>query len=61
MPYRFLKAFSDALSAELAVIYAPERAVALAQAAAVTYKRAKAMDAERVPLYVVPGLRGYYY
>lgn len=60
IPYRFFKAFSDALSAELAVIYAPDRAAMLAQAAAVSYKRAKAMDSERTPLYISPGISSYY-
>lgn len=59
IPYRFFKAFSDALSAELAVIYAPERAVALAQAAKLTYDRAREMDSERVPLAITPGLSAY--
>lgn len=60
IPYVFLKAFSDALSAELAVIYAPERAVALATAAAGSYKRALEMNSERAPLALIPGISGYY-
>ena len=60
VPYLFLKAFADALSAELAVIYAPERAVALAAAAAQSYGKAKNFNAERSPIYISPGISGYY-
>jgi hypothetical protein len=60
IPYPFLKAYSDALSVELAMIYAPEKLAVLQQAAAVSYKRAKDMNAERVPWFITPGLGAYY-
>jgi hypothetical protein len=60
IPYAFLKAYSDALSVELAMIYAPEKLAVLQQAAAVSYKRAKDMNAERVPWFITPGLGAYY-
>ena len=60
LPYPFLTAFADALSAELAVIYAPERAQALMAAAGASYIRAHEMNSERTPLYVIPGMNSYY-
>ena len=60
LPYRFLKAFSDLLAAELAVIYAPDRATALDAMAQSTLAKAQKQDREVVPLYIVPSLAGYY-
>lgn len=60
LPYPWLKAFSDALSVELAVIYAPEKVQMLMPLAAASYKRAKAMGAERSALYIFPGLSSYF-
>ncbi len=60
LPYRFLKAFSDCLSAELAIIYAPDRAVALDTVAQRTLEAARKQDREVVPLYIAPSLGGYY-
>lgn len=60
MPIPFLKAFADKLSAELAVMYAPERAKDLMMAAEMSYKRAKDLNSERTPIYFAPGLNGYY-
>jgi hypothetical protein len=60
IPYTWLKAYSDALSVELAIIYAPEKVQMLQLMAAQSYKRAKDMGSERVPLYIFPGLGNYY-
>lgn len=60
IPYYFLRAFGDALSAELAIMYAPEKAVALRAAADISWKRARDTNAEDVPLWVTPGLDGLY-
>ena len=60
IPYYFLRAFTDALSAELAVMYAPERAVALRGAADISWRKAANRNAEDVPLYFTPGLTGFF-
>lgn len=60
LPNRFLMAFVDALSVELAIIYAPDRATALAGKAAISMKKANEQDREVVPLYISPMLNGYY-
>jgi hypothetical protein len=60
IPYAWLKAFSDALSVELAVIYAPEKVQMLMPLAAASYKRAKAMGSERAPLFLFPGINNYF-
>jgi hypothetical protein len=60
IPYAWLKAYSDALSVELAVIYAPEKVTMLQPIAAASYKRAKAMGSERTPLFITPGLNSYF-
>jgi hypothetical protein len=60
LPYPWLKAFSDALSVELAIIYAPDKVQLLQQQAVASYRRAKAMGAERTALFVFPGLSNYF-
>lgn len=60
IPYAWLKAYTDGLSVELAVIYAPERVQMLQQAYSISYKRAKDMGSERVPMYIFPGLGNYF-
>lgn len=60
VPYYFLKAFSDRLAAELAVIYAPERAMPLMAVAERSWQKAAERNAEMVPLYITPSLTGYY-
>jgi len=60
IPYAWLKAYSDALSVELAVLYAPEKVAILQPLAAASYKRAKAMGAERSPLFIFPGINNYF-
>lgn len=60
VPYRALDAFTWALSARLAAIYAPERAEALDARA----ERAMAImmkeDVENAPVRIVPGIASYY-
>lgn len=60
LPYPWLKAMSDALSVQLAILYAPDKYQLLQSEAMMSYDRAKKMGAERVPLYITPGLSGYY-
>jgi hypothetical protein len=60
IPYPWLKAFSDALSVELAMIYAPDKVQMLQPAAMASYKRAKAMGAERSALFLFPGINNYF-
>lgn len=60
VPYYFLKAFGDRLAAELAVMYAPDRAEALFMLAAKSWTKASDRNAEDVPLFVVPGMQGYF-
>lgn len=59
IPYYFLKAFTDRLSAELAVIYAPERAEKLMVVATASWDKARNRNAESVPWFITPGLSGY--
>lgn len=60
IPYRFMKAFSDGLSAELALTYAPARAKDLWSLYELTKKRAQVADREMVPLHLTPGLARYF-
>jgi|SRR6185437_2164307 len=66
LPFRFLKAFSDGLCAELALTYAPERAKDLyivyqgADGRGGSKDRALVQDRENVPLYITPALGRYY-
>lgn len=59
IPYYFMKAFSDRLSAELAVMYAPDRAIPLMNAAMMSWQKAADRNVESVPVFVMPGLSGY--
>lgn len=60
IPYYFLNAFACRLSAELAVMYAPERAIPLMAEAEKAWQIAANRNAEDVPLYLTPGLNAYY-
>lgn len=60
LPYRFLKAFSDALIAELALTYDKENAVMFGTVAERSRMRAQTQDREMVPLFITPGLQRYY-
>lgn len=60
IPSYFLKAFVDRLSAELAISYAPARAEPLMMMADRSYQKAVARNVEEVPVFIVPGLDGYF-
>jgi hypothetical protein len=60
VPYRWLDAAAAGLAARLAVIYAPERVPVLDPRAAMAYQTAAGQDVENVPMYIMPGLSGYY-
>lgn len=60
IPYRWMDAACSGLAARLAGIYAPERQGALEAKAAQAYDIAATQDTENVPLYIMPGLSGYF-
>jgi len=60
VPYRWLDAFNWCLAARLAVMYAPERAQPLDARAERAWAYAAKQDTERVPIYMSPGLSGYF-
>ena len=60
IPYRWLDALAAGLAARLAAIYAPDRMQMLEAKAAQTYTIAATQDTENVPLYIMPGLSGYF-
>lgn len=60
LPYRYLKAFSDGLSKELALTYAPERVQQLSLEYQASKLRAQTNDRENTPLFITPGLNRYY-
>ena len=60
IPYRWLDAMCAGLAARVGAIYAPDRAALLEAKAAQAYTVASTQDTENVPLYIMPGLSGYY-
>ena len=60
IPYRWLDALAAGLAARLAAIYAPDRMQMLEAKAAQAYTIAATQDTENVPLYITPGLAGYF-
>lgn len=60
VPYRWLDALVSGLAARLSAIYAPERMQMLTAKAEQAYQIASTQDVENVPMYVIPGLSGYY-
>lgn len=60
IPYRWFDAFNWGLAARLAVIYAPQSAAPLDARAERAWQIAAQQDTERVPLYLSPGLAGYF-
>ena len=60
IPYRWLNAAVAGLAVRLAAIYAPERVPLLEPKAIQAYAAASMQDTENVPLYIMPGLAGYY-
>ena len=60
IPYRWLDALAAGLAARLAAIYAPDRMQMLEAKAQQAYTIAATQDTENVPLYIMPGLSGYF-
>lgn len=60
VPYRWIDAVCAGLAARLSAIYAPERMQMLMARAEQSYQIAATQDVENVPMYVMPGLSGYY-
>lgn len=60
MPYRFIDAFVAGLAVRLAQIYAPDRLQMLRAEADRTWAIAASQDVENVPMYITPGLNGYF-
>lgn len=60
VPYRWLDAACSGLAARLSAIYAPDRLQYLTARAESSYQIAAAQDTENVPLYIIPGISGYY-
>lgn len=60
MPIRFLEAFAAELAARLAVKFAPARAMFLRSEAERTFEIAAHQDQEEVPLFLTPGMSGYF-
>jgi len=61
IPYRFLEAYASGLAAKLAMIYAPDLEVLRTAQAEKAWQKAAQQDVEtNVPLYLTPGISGYY-
>jgi len=60
VPYRWLDATCAGLASRLAAIYAPDRLQVLTARAESAYQIAAMQDTENVPLYIMPGLSGYF-
>jgi hypothetical protein len=60
LPYRWLDAFTAALAARLATIYKPELEDKRKADAERAWQIAAQQDTEDVPIYILPGIGGYY-
>lgn len=60
IPNRWMDAACAGLAARLAIIYAPDRSQILEAKAAQSYEIAATQDTENVPMYIMPGLSGYF-
>lgn len=60
VPYRFIRAFADALAARLAAIYAPARMAGLDARASESFEKAKKRDAEDTPQFITTDLNDTY-
>lgn len=60
LPYRWFDAYASALAARLARKYAPTMAAELKLEAETAWQFAAVQDQENAPLYIQPGLGGYY-
>jgi hypothetical protein len=61
IPYRFLETFTADLAAQMAIKWAPDRAVALAQYAAQQWEAAATEDREKVSSFLTPDMSGYFH
>lgn len=60
VPYRFLDAFTCALAWRLSELYAPQLEQQMMMKMDRSFKIATAQDTENVPMFITPGLSGYY-
>lgn len=60
LPYRALNAFTDALAAKLALSYLPAGFQMLDTVAQRSMTRFRGQESENVPLFITPGIQGYY-
>lgn len=60
LPYRFMDAFVAAIAWRLSDTYRPELSGKMAQVAERAWQIAATQDVEDVPLYITPGLAGYW-
>lgn len=60
IPYRWLDAFAAALAWRLSEKYAPQLEIRMQQKSDRAWTLAATQDTENVPLYIIPGLSGYY-
>lgn len=60
IPWRYLDAANDDLTARLARIWVPEKAMALQAMADKSYKIATLQDEETSQVYIIPGVSGYF-
>lgn len=60
IPLQWFKAFSDGLAAELSTIYAPDKTQLLLAAAERSWNLAAEFGVENAPMYINPGIAGYY-
>jgi hypothetical protein len=60
LPFRWLDAFTAALAARLAVIYRPELEAKRQADAERSWQIAATEDYENVPMFIIPGLTGYF-
>ncbi len=60
LPYRFFEAFAAGLAAKLARKFAPQLVGELRLEAQMAWDGASHQDVEEVPLYITPGIGGYY-
>lgn len=60
IPYLWLNAFVKALAAELAVMWAPDKAMMLSSAATAAWTAAALTNTENANFYIAPSLSGYW-
>jgi hypothetical protein len=60
IPYRWLEAFTSGLAARLALVWSPDKVVALKAFADEAYEAAASQDVETSNFYVAPQMSGYW-